>query len=320
MQTSRRELLDDFLNYVNAFGDSAKRDQAERLINRVIECIWLKRGWRQFVDPDVYQFSTVANQRAYVLPDYFGRVSGANRVVRNLTRGTLMVPRDRSDLEEEDPKIGTTLETASCPSSYEIAGVTPVQAQPASTGEALEWVSDSGSDITIRAFLEGLDANGVMVQSQITMNGVTPVAAGTWSKIYEAGKSYPEGTAATTELTTSEGTVTLRKVAGATTLQTLAPWQSSRSHQTIVLYHVPDGVYVIGVPILRAPAKLYRDADPLPPFWTNAIFEKMVLSWRVADKNVDADGADTWPALIDLITYDNAQTAQAFQRRQPFMG
>ncbi len=317
---ARRELLDNFLSFVNAGGDAAKRDQAERLLNRVIECIWLKRGWRQFLDPTVYQFTTVANTRAYALPDYFGRVSSANRILRNLTRGTRLTPRDRSDLEREDPQIGTSLEQAGSPSSYEIAGVTPVQRQPASTGEALEWVSDSASDTTVRAFLEGLDANGVMVQSQVTLNGTTPVAAGTWSTLYEAGKSYPFGLVATTDLTTSEGTVTLRTVAGAITLQTLAPWQSSREHQTIVLYHVPDGVYAIGVPILRAPVRLYRDADPLPLFWENAIFEKMVLSWRVADQNVGPDGADTWPALVDLICYDNAQTAQAFQRRQPFRG
>ena len=221
MQTSRRELLDDFLSYVNAAGDATMRDQAERLLNRVIEGIWLKRGWRQFLDPTVYEFVTVANVRAYTLPDYFGRVSSANRVIRNLTRGTSLTPFDRSDLEQQDPHMGTSFEVAGCPSRYEIAGVTPLQTQPAAAGEALEWVSDSASDTTVRAFLEGLDASGVMVQSQVTLNGTTPVAAGTWSKIYEAGKSYPFGTAATTEITTSEGTVTLRKVTGSTVLQTV---------------------------------------------------------------------------------------------------
>jgi hypothetical protein len=240
-------------------------------------------------------------------------------VIRNLTSGTQIIPRDRSDLEEMDPQIGTSLETSGSPTSYMIAGVTPVQVQPASAGEALEWVSDSASDTTVRAYLEGLDANGVLTQSQVTLNGTTPVAAGTWGTLMAAGKSYPFGTAATTELTTSEGTVTLRKVSG-TVLQTLAPWQSAREHQTIVLYRVPDTVYTIGVPILRAPARTYRDADPLPLMWENAIFEKMVLAWRVADSNVSADGSEMWPALVDLITYDNSQTAQAFRQRQPFMG
>lgn len=320
MQTSRRDLLDDFLAYVNAAGDVAMRDQAERLVNRVVECIWLKRAWRQFIVPTAYEFSTVANTRSYVLPEYFGRVSSPTRAIRNLTRGTWLEPLDRGDLEETDPTIGTSLEPPGCPAFYEIAGVSPVQTQPASTGDALEWISDSAADVTVVAFLEGLDASGVMTQTQVTLNGLTAVAAGTWSQVHAAGKAYPAGTTPTTELTTSAGTVSLRKVSGSTVIQTLAPWQTSRSHQTIVLYHVPDGVYTIGVPVLRAPQRILRDADPLPAFWTNAIFEKMVLGWRVADRNMDADGADVWPALIDLITYDNAQTAQAFRQRQPFRG
>lgn len=320
MTSSRREILDDFLSYVNAAGDAAKRDQAERLLNRVIECIWLKRGWRQFLVPTLYEFSTVANTRSYALPDYFGRISSANRVIRNLTEGRQIHPTDRSDLEADDPQIGTSLEASGCPTRYEIAGTTPVQTQPATAGEALEVLSSSASDTAVRVHVEGLNASGVLTQTQVTLTGTTAVALGAWSLIHQFGKSYPFGTAPTTELTTSEGTVTLRKVTGGTTLQTLAPWQSSREHQTIVLYLVPDKVYVIGVPILRAPQRIYQDADPLPPFWTNAIFEKMVLAWRVADQNVNADGAETWPALVDLICWDNAQTAQAFQRRRPYGG
>lgn len=320
MQTSRREFLDDFVNYVNAGGDAVMRDQAERLLNRVIECIWMKRSWRQFLDPTLYEFSTVANTRAYALPDYFGRVSSPTRVIRNLTDGKTLTAYDRADLEEQDPTIGTTFESAGAPTCYEIAGVTPVQVQPAAAGEALEVISSDNGDVAVRVHVEGLDANGVLTQTQVTLTGTVAVALGTWSRIYQFGKSYPNGTTATTELTTSEGTVTLQKTGGGTVLQTLAPWQSAREHQTIVLYHVPDAVYRIGVPVLRAPQRLFQDADPLPMFWTNAIFEKMVLSWRVADKNVNADGADMWPALVDLITYDNAQTAQAFQRRQPFRG
>lgn len=320
MQTTRRELLDDFLHYVNAYGDPTMRNQAETLLNRVIEGIWLKRGWRQFLDPTVYEVSTVANTRQYALPSYFGRVSGTNRTLRNLTDGARLIPKDRSDLEEMDPTVGTSLEIAGSPRAYAISGTMPVQVQPAATGEALEAISTSVNDTTVKVYLDGLDANGIETQSEVTLTGANPVALGTWGPLTAFGKAYPEAITATTELTTSEGSVTLRKVSDGTVLQKLAPWQSARMHQTLVLYPIPDQVYVIGVPILRAPLQTIRDADPLPAMWGNAIFEKMVLAWRVSDQNVSADGNDVWPALLDLMTYDNGLTAQAFQRRQPFMG
>lgn len=320
MQSSRREFLEDFLFYVNAGGDTAMRDQAERLLPRMVERIWLKRGWRQFLVPDAYQFNTVANQRAYALPDYFGRVSSANRIIRNLTDTVEIWPKDRSDLEQEDPMLGTTYEVAGSPRFYYIGGVTPVQVQPASTGDALEVLSSSAADVTVRVYLEGLNAGGVLTENQVTLNGTTPVAIGTWAQLHGFGKAYPDGITPTTEMTSSVGTVTLRKVTGGTVLQTLATWQSARSHQTIVLYRVPDGVYAIAVPILRAPEPILNDADPLPMFWTNAIFGGMVRAWRVADKAVTADDNEMWPELLDLICWDNAQTAQAFQRRRPYQG
>lgn len=320
MQTTRRELLDDFLHYVNAYGDTTMRNQAESLLNRVVECIWMKRAWRQFLDPNLYEFVTVASTRQYVLPSYFGRVSGMTRSIRNLTTGVPLTPKDRADLEEQMPTIGTSLETPSAPLYYEISGTMPVQLQPADAGEALEAISSSANDTAVKVYLEGLDANGIEAQDEITLTGTNPVAVGTWGPLNAFGKGYPEGVTATSELTTSEGTVTLRKVSGGTVLQKLAPWQSARTHETLVLYPVPDTVYTIGVPVLRAPQPVRRDAEPLPSMWTNAIFEKMVIAWRVGDQNVSADSADIWPALMDLMAHDNAQAAQGLQRRQPFMG
>lgn len=320
MQTSRRELIDDFVSYVNQAGDAVARDQAERLLNRVLEKIWMVRGWRCFLDPTVWEFSTVANQRAYALPDHFGRVSGNNRIIRNLTTGKRILPTDRSDLEEDDLTQGTSLETPGNPDRYMIAGTSPVQTQPASTGDALEVLSDSSSDTTVRAYVEGLTTANIIAQAQVTLNGTTPVAIGTFSRILQFGKSYPAATTPTTELTSSEGTVTLRKVTGSTVLQTLANYQSAREHQTIVLAPVPDAVYTIGLPILRGIERTHLDGDPLPPFWTNAVFDGMVRSWRVADRDIATDNSDMWPSLMELVCYDNAQAAQERRLRQPYRG
>jgi hypothetical protein len=319
MQTSRREILDDFLSFVGAAGDAKARDRAERLLNRVLEKIWMLRGWRCFIDPTVWEFSTVANTRAYALPDHFGRISGNNRTLRNLTNGSVIHPWDRSDLEEVDPLIGTTLEQPGCPTRYQIAGTSPVQTQPSSAGEALEVLSSSLSDTTVRAYIEGLTTSNLVAQAQVTVNGVTPVPIGTWSRILKFGKSYPAATTPTTELTSSEGTVTLRKVSGATELQVLAPWQAAREHQTIVLAPVPNGVYTIGLPILRAIERAYLDGDPLPPQWTNAVFDGMTMGWRVSDDG-GFDSVGMWPTLVDLVSNDNAQAAQARRHKTPYTG
>jgi hypothetical protein len=320
MQSSRKELLDDFLAFIGAAGDSKARDRAERLLNRVLEKIWMRRGWRCFIDPDVWMFNTVANTRAYALPDHFGRVSGNSRTIRNLTNGRQIFPRDRSDLEEENPDTGTSSETPGAPTQYSLAGMAAVQRQPASTGEALEVLSDNVLDTAVRVYIEGLDANNLVAQRQVTLNGTTAVAIGTWARVLKFGKSYPNGTTPTTELTSSEGSVTLRIVSGAVSLQVLAAYQAARQHQTIVLSPVPDNVYSIGVPIFRAIERFAQDADPLPPMWDNAVFDGMTHFWRVGDRDVAEDGSGFWPSLVDLIEYDNAQVAQERRQRQPYMG
>jgi hypothetical protein len=315
----RDEILDDFLSFIGAAGDDKARNRAERLLNRVLEKIWMQRGWSCFIDPDVWTIATVSGTRAYALPDHFGRVSGTNRVIRDLTNGRNITPRDRNDLEEEDPTTGTTFEVPGCPRQYMIAGTTPVQAQPAAAGEALEVLSDSASDTTVRAFIEGLTTGNLVARRQVTLNGVTPVAIGTWKRVSKFGKSYPAGTTPTTELTSSEGSVTLRTVAAATSLQILALDQAAREHQALVLSPVPDGVYSIGVPILRGIERTYLDGDPLPPMWTNAVLDGLTQNWRVSDGDTP-EALGMWPSLVELIQYDNAQLAQGRHQRQPYRG
>lgn len=318
MQISRRAFLDDFLAYVNEPGDAIARDMAERMLIRVVEAIWLKRSWRQFLMPDAYEFSTVAGTRAYALPDYFGRVSSLNRTLRNLTTGIALAPIDRSDLEAQDPNQGTSLETPGTPGIYLIAGTAGVHNQPAAAGESLEVLSSSAADVAVRVYIEGLNTAGQWTRNQVTLNGTTPVDLGSWKTIQAFGKAYPEGTTATTELTSSEGSVTLRTTAAATELQLLLAEESAREVQTLTVYPVPDGVYRIAVPILRIPEALTKDAAPLPSLWTNAVFEKMVISWRAGAKDgLTIDTADVWPALIDLVCHENAQQAQELRHRKP---
>lgn len=322
MQISRRILLDDFLKFVNAYGDTAKRDQAKALLNRVLEKIWMLRGWECFIDPTVWEFDTTASVRDYALPDHFGRVSGENRIIRNLTNAQQIYPADRNDIEAEDPTVGTSLEVPGQPTRYTIQGTTPVQTQPASTGEALEVVSDNASDTSARVFISGLTTSNLVAQREETLNGTTAVAVGTWARILKFGKAYPEGSTPTTALTSSRGNVTLRKVSDATQLQILASWQDAREHQTIALTPIPASVYTIGVPILRAIEPTFYDSDPMPPNWTNAVFDGLVHFWRVGDHDVSEDGSGMWPSLKELIEHDNALRAQGKRNRRSraFMG
>jgi hypothetical protein len=112
----------------------------------------------------------------------------------------------------------------------------------------------------------------------------------------------------------------LRIVSGSTSLQALAPWQSSREHQTIVLYPMPDTVYTIGLPILRAIERSYFDGDPLPPHWENAVLDGMVHFWRVGSADAQEDQSGMWPSLKELIEYDNSERAVARRRAKPHLG
>lgn len=309
MQTSRRTLIDDFTLWVGDAGDVTTRNRAETLLNRVLEGIWMKREWSQFRMPSAYEVATVASTRSVALPDYFGRVSGADRLVRNLTNGGKIYPISRNDLEAMDPYQGTSYETPSSPRYYVIEGTTPVLTQPSASGDALEVLSSSASDVAVRAYVEGVNTSGLVTRVQVTLTGTTPVAVGTFAApLTKFGKAYPDGTTPTTEGTSSEGTVTLRKVSGSTTLQTLAPDQDAREHLAITLYPMPDAVYTIAIPIVRSIEAYFKDADPLPNNWRNAVFEKMILAWRAGDRDgAMVDGSDTWPALVDLMCLENQQ-------------
>ena len=47
----------------------------------------------------------------------------------------------------------------------------------------------------------------------------------------------------------------------------------------------------------------------------------MVISWRAGDQDgLSIDTAENWPALVDLVCYDNAQASQAHRHRVPFTG
>lgn len=305
MMKSRKEAIDEFLKFVGEYGDAVARSIAHHTLNRAIEVIWQKRMWRDFQSPSPLELTLVANQRNYALPDFFGRLGPGK--VRNLTRGGVLLPLDTNQAQELFPTAGTTLEAAGISTRYEIGGTVGVQRQPDVAGEALEVLSSSAADIAVVVAIEGADASGNERRVQVTLAGAASVAIGTWSYVDSIGKGYPAGTEPTNEFTSSEGTVTLRKVATPSfVLQQLFPEESAREHRIITFYPKPSIADVIAIPVLRRPKRMLFDADPLPNDWWNAIFEEMQIQWRTNTGELAVDSVVPRPHLLDLIAEDIA--------------
>lgn len=317
MHKSRREFLDDFLSFVGESADDTARNVAERLLNRSLTTIWLKKPWRQFRSPVPFQLTLTVNQSRYALPDYFGRVGPG--AVRNLTRGGSIVhPMPDGGNDIDYPESGTTSETAGQPARYEIVGVCGVYTQPASTGDALEVVSDNVSDTDVVVAISGDDASGRWTRNQVTLTGTTAVAIGTWAFVDELGKAYQASATPVTELTSSRGTVTLRKVTGGTVLQTLFAQESSKEHPVFTLVPKPVAADVLAIPILRRPKRLFHDADVIPDLWEPVVWEEMVIGWQVntGDLSLAESLNLPRPAYIDLVAFDNASKGPS--RTRPY--
>jgi len=318
MQSTRKEFLDTFLARMGAKGDVAHRDRAERALNLALDEVWKRHAWRAFLSPTPYTFSTVANVRTYALPDWFGRVATGEQALRNATTGARIRPISQDEVTALDPAQGTDLEAPGTPQRYFLAGSVGVHTQPAAAGEALEVVSTSVADLTVRALVEGIDSTGDWRREQVVLNGTTPVAIGTWKHVQTFGKSAPEGLDPTTEFTTSAGNVTLRIVAGAVELQKLLPDESALELPTLTLYPMPNVVNVIAVPTFRRPRRLRYDADVLPADWDAALDEDMTVQWRVQAGEIAADTNVPRPKLVSLIELENLNAPRSYQL--PFTG
>jgi hypothetical protein len=253
-----------------------------------------------------------------VLPRHFGRTAYRDGRVRNVTTGGWLYPVDRERLDENDPTAGTSLEVPAIPTSYLLDHTIGVSVQPSAGGEICEVLSSDNTDTTVRVYVEGLDADGVWTRAQVTLTGTTPVTVGTWARIERVGKSYPETITPTTALTTSVGTVTLRTTAAAIVLQTLLPDESAVDLPVITLYPTPDAAYTLAVPFMVAPRRLLHDADPLPRFWGNALFEELQAQWHVNKGHMASDAQMPRPHLTDLIALENASRVRFTAQRKPF--
>lgn len=308
MHNTRREFLDDFLSFVGELADTNARSVAARLLNQAITRIWLQHPFREYRSPVPLQLALVVNQARYSLPDYVGRIGPGQ--VRNATQGGRRLTQMRQgSLETEHPELGTTLERSGSPSQWDFAGVSGVHTQPAVAGDALEVLSSDAADTDVVVAIAGDDSTGRWNRNQVTLNGVNPVAIGTWSFVDEFGKSYVATVTPVTDLTSSRGTITLRKAAGAAELQKLFTQESAHEHPIFLVYQKPSAADTLLLPVIRKPKRLLRDADPIAPMWDPAIWEEMLIQWMVntGDMPLAQSLQAPRPALRDLVAFDNEQ-------------
>lgn len=319
---SRRELIDQFLTWKGANGDTGHRDRAEYALNQAMGDIWRCHPWNDHRLPAPIQITTVVDTRTYVLPGYFGRIPPQVKYLRNLTTGKQIEIKTLDQLEAEHPETGTDLETAGVPYHAAIASPVGVAVQPSAAGQALEVVSSEADDTDIKALVEGVDSTGAWNETQVTLNGTVAVAIGTWkTPLVTFSKAYAEGdTTIGTEHTSSRGTVTLRLAGGGATLQSLLPEESARTFPSLILYPKPvTAGELIAVPALRAPKRMIYDADLVPDGWDSALLERMNDLWAVGTGEAGSLPVRKGPALIDLVAYDNT-TQPGRIRRVPFRG
>lgn len=317
---SFRELLDDYLDWKGNKGDSDQRVTAISLANRAYLSVWLQHTWNDHRFPTPVQVTTVANQRTYALPPYFGRIPNLVRELRNVTTAAKLRLLTVDRLQQDYPQQGTDLETAGVPQIAALGARVGVTVQPSAAGQALEVVSTDAEDTDVTVHIQGLDSASMYNERQVTLNGLTAVAIGTWKDpVVNFSKAYPDGTDPATPGTSSRGTVTLRVAAAGATLQQLLPEESAREFPSLVLYPMPAVAgEIIALPALRAPNRLRVDADEIPAFWGEALLERMKELSQVSDGTTIGDQRLAGPEVAKLIGFDNS--TQAPMRTRAFRG
>src|SRR5262245_5411267 len=326
MQMSRRELLDDFLDFVVESGDVAARDTAERLYNRALMTIWRKHPWRQFQMPQPLVITLQQGVRSYVLPTHFGRVAGGK--IRNLSVPNDIVGVEMETVQTLHPEAGTPEEDPGKPDVFSVGGTCGVElllVQPA----LLQVSSDLGGDgSVIMVSVEGYDSDERWRRQTASLQGLAAVTFPLPLVPWTFSKSYKATTAPPYELTSSTGTVTLSTQPDATypsgqVVQRLLPYESAVEHQILTFYPVPDSSGdTIVVPYLRRPIRELNDSDVVPMDWTEALFEEMVIQWRINQGEMTSDTAvmASRPKFLDLLAFENANRFGYPSRTRPFIG
>lgn len=196
--------------------------------------LWANRGQKEFISTAKHRFSwvalteltltTVANQKEYTLSSLVD--VGKQIIMTDRTSPKKITVISRQDLLERVPDPGN--HTGNPEFAY-LSGYSPVANQPTSAS-TLSLVSSSASDTTAVVKIEGLNASGVLVGEEVTLNGTTPVVTtNTYSRILSrANNGY------------LVGILTITSNAGVVTNAVVGPRQRQGLYPKFVLYPTPS--------------------------------------------------------------------------------
>jgi hypothetical protein len=307
MQSTRRELLDDFLDFVGEPDDDDARNVAERLLNRSIDSIYLKHPFKQFRAPAAHEITLVAGTRSYALPSWFGRFQPRVSAF-DLTHQSEVTLIDEMLLKQNDPVVGTSLEPRADPLYAYLGGMSALETEVSTAGTPLEAVSDNANDTNIELSVEGIDSNNRQKRTKVTLTGMVAVALGTWKPpVMFVGKAYQQAIDAPTEFTSSLGTVTVQGAGAGAPYLTLQADESAKQQQMVNVSPLPASTTVLALPYLLAPKKMLYGSDALPMWWDAAIWEEMLIQWRINAGEVTLDTNVPRPEFVNLVAFDNSQ-------------
>lgn len=255
--------LSEIVNNVNAELGSATN------INSLIK-LWANRGQKEFIstaNTSSHLFSwlalteltltTVANQKEYTLSSLVD--VGKTIIMTDRTAPKKITIISRQDLLERVPNPDN--HTGNPEFAY-LSGYSPVANQPTSAS-TLSLVSSSASDTTAVVKIEGLNASGVLVGEEVTLDGVTPVVTtNTYSRVFgRSNNNY------------LSGILTITSNAGVVTNAVVGPRQRQGLYPKIVLYPTPSDARTLYYDAYMVLPELVNDNDfsLIPEQYHNAI-------------------------------------------------
>lgn len=208
---------------------------------------WANRGQQRFVTMANHYFSwmtlngltltTQANVSEYALSPLIDRSKVIN--MYSVDRKWTIRVLTRHEFQERFPDVSLTTGDPVC--AY-LSGFTPVSRQPTSASQITVVSSAADSSVVV---LDGLNADGVMIREEITLNGTNPVVStNSFSKIL--GRSFNAYL---------NGIITMTSNGGAVTNATISPRDRQNFMPKLVFYPTPS----------EAKAIYYDGTMRLPP-------------------------------------------------------
>ena len=214
--------------------------------------------------------------------------------------------------QDEYPLAGTTLEIRGAPLWFTISGTIGVKKQPSGPPWPLFYLwSTSELDIDVMVSVVGMRENETdLIVDTIQLAGQTVKFLPFYTYIQSITKAFPAIAVPPVELTLSRGDIQFayNPPGGPLPLQPfmqLRPWESGRDYRQVIFWPTPAQAETVRMPYIRRPLKLTQDSDGLPDGWWPAIFEEMVIGWRVQNGEVAIDANIPRPCLRDLVSFEN---------------